>query len=258
MNVRTISQLPLATDVSADCLFEMSKPSDNGLFTSNKLKYDTLKNRLQEESKSFLKKTYNITENMNFDDINRTLEYFKKLINIQYSSQKAIFYRTPSVGANDLATENYVTEHIKSDNASVITSKSRKLYNISEITFNQNNYTTSQEYEIEQGYTGNLVLYGWLCDDGSAIHPAMCWVALEGYLNNSWITLQLQPWILGTYRSQLQYISFNLPISTASNSMKIRIKCGFNLAESSTGSQNVGDSYADSITNKFTGYILGI
>jgi len=78
------------------------------------------------------------------------------------------------------------------------------------------------EYGAQAGpvtckYTGNLVCYGWLADNGN-VKPGCAWVGLFGHVkcgndtNPSWVALQVQPWIMGKYSSTAQYVSFNIPV----------------------------------------------
>jgi len=53
-------------------------------------------------------------------------------------------------------------------------------------------------------YTGNLVCYGWLADNGS-VRPETAWVGMFGRVkcgnDMKWVALQIQPWIVGRYSS---------------------------------------------------------
>lgn len=257
MTVRTISQLPALgeKELSGDCLFEISKPQEDDKYTSKKISYETLNNKIQDDSKSFLYKTYKLNEDVDFSKIRSDINTLNGYFDVN-SSNTAIFAKTPCVknASTKLATETWVKTKINSENASVIAPDSIKS-NTYNLTFN-NSKTQSEAITLEANQTGNLVVYGWMADDGSDFHPSKCWVGLKAKLKNEWILLSVQPWILGTYRSQLQYVSFNVPVSTGDSGMQIRIDCGFDVGDSSSGSQNTDSSLADSVANKFIAYIL--
>lgn len=269
MTVRTISGLPSISsykDLNSGCLFEVSRPigGDTSKYFSNKVSYKTLNEKVQEDSKGFLAKSYGITEGIDVTEISGKVD---GLYTDATLSGTVTFKNIPVVddgsGEKDVATEDYVKSSIKSNTAGLITPNSVKLVEIkgTELAFDtKTSYNTSKVYHIPANITGNLVLWGWMADNGTDLHPAKCWVALRMLKSSddtSPITLQVVPWIMGSYRNQLQYVSFNVPIFSGEDGMFIRIDCGFDVNEENSGSQTTNMSLADSTPNKFVGYVLG-
>ena len=111
-------------------------------------------------------------------------------------------------------------------------------------------------------YTGNLVCYGWLADNGN-VKPGQAWVGLFGHVrcgtdsSSKWVALQIQPWIIGKYSSTSQYVGFNIPVKAG---LHLKIKTGFEVNGNNSGLH--GDRptlmFADAgnMPNTFVGYIV--
>lgn len=110
--------------------------------------------------------------------------------------------------------------------------------------------------------TGNLVVYGWLADNGSVL-PQEAWVALyglikcgtsdDGYQDN-WVALQVQPWIIGSKSTAMQYVSFNIPVTTG---LKLRIKTGFGVNTNPSGLQfGSRQTFSLNQPGAFVGYVI--
>lgn len=112
---------------------------------------------------------------------------------------------------------------------------------------------TYESNVIVPGVKGHMTVYGWLADSGS-VPPAKAWVALDGYVGNEWLHLQVQPWCIGEKHSQLQYVGFNLPVAA---SLSVRVSTGFEVNGQNSGMQNVDRSLTDASPNCFKGYVIG-
>lgn len=113
--------------------------------------------------------------------------------------------------------------------------------------------------------TGNLVVWGWLADNGTPAPKAeYCWVALyaamkcEGYDTTQTVDVPIcvKPWIRGQYASTMQYISFNVPVKKG---LRLKIKTGFPVKQTpgsgfqSTGTMTFIDGW---VPNAFFGYVI--
>jgi len=105
-----------------------------------------------------------------------------------------------------------------------------------------NESATEDRYETIRD-TGNLVVWGWLADNGE-VEPEMAWVGLYGKLKcegfgntHDWIPLCIHPWIRGTNASVLQYVGFNIPVRAG---LELKIKTGFPVNGSNSAFQNPG------------------
>lgn len=269
MTVSTISRfpsIPSYTYLGDGCLFEVSRQIEGNStkYISNNVTYTTLNKKVQEDSRGFLSANYGIVKGTNVTEISEKVD---NLYTNATLSGTVTFKNTPviddGVNQKNLATEDFVENSIKENTTGTITPDSAKLVEIkgNDLIFDtKTSYNMSKTYEIPKNTTGNLVLWGWMADNGTDLHPAKCWVALKMLksVNDSQpITLQVVPWIMGSYRNQLQYVSFNVPISSGPDGMFIRVDCGFDVSEENSGSQTTNMSLADSTPNKFVGYILG-
>ena len=123
------------------------------------------------------------------------------------------------------------------------------------------------EYGAEAGpvtckYTGNLVCYGWLADNGS-VKPGCAWVGIFGHVicgnatQPSWVALQIQPWIMGKYSSTAQYVSFNIPVKKG---LQLKIMTGFHVNGNNSALHDDTPTLmftdAGNLPNTFVGYIL--
>jgi len=269
MTVRTISQLPAITmkeELDGSCYFETSKPIDatKTKYTSKKVPYSVINDRIQEDSKSFLSTQYGMLPGMNFGDMQHRIDdlYFHDVT----LSGEVTFGKLPVTGTSKepIATQSYVKEQINLDTATVIGPESVKVFEIKDddLVFNEGiSYTKSKILKIPANVKGNLILWGWMADQGTDMHPAKAWVALKRVDSatdmSDGLILQVHPWILGSFRNQLQYVSFGVPVNSGTTGMYIRIDSGFEVGEETSGSQTAGSSLADSTPNKFVGYVLG-
>lgn len=126
--------------------------------------------------------------------------------------------------------------------------------------------STIDAYE-EMRDTGNLVVWGWLADNGS-VSPEMAWVGLFGWIKHAddlqgdrgnvthhELPICIRPWIRGTNASSLQYVGFNIPVRKG---MQLKIKTGFPVNGNNSGFQNPGSmTFMDrNVPNAFYGYIV--
>ena len=113
---------------------------------------------------------------------------------------------------------------------------------------------------VECARTGQLVVYGWLADNGGVL-PQEAWVALYGKIETSttsteakWTILQLQPWPVSSRSKVVQYVGFNIPVKEG---LMLKIKTGFKVSASATSTQD-GNSlvFPNEQHNVFVGYIV--
>ena len=88
---------------------------------------------------------------------------------------------------------------------------------------------------VECQHSGYLTMYGWIADNGN-VKPSQAWVGLygkiavrdqdsvSGTMNEKWVLLQLQPWIMGQKCSERQYVSFNIPVRAG---LRLKVMTGF-------------------------------
>lgn len=87
--------------------------------------------------------------------------------------------------------------------------------------------------------TGQLVVWGWLADNGE-VPAEMAWVGLFAAIKCEGqdatqtydLPISIQPWIRGEHASEMQYISFNVPVKAG---LRVKIKTGFAVNENSQG-----------------------
>lgn len=133
-------------------------------------------------------------------------------------------------------------------------------------TSNRDRASGSVDGYEEMRSTGNLVVWGWLADNGD-VRPEAAWVALMAKMKfegstaentaDPWVPISVKPWIVGSNSSLLQYVSFNVPVKTG---LQLKIRTGFNVNGTSGGGfQNPGTlTFIDRwIPNAFFGYIIG-
>lgn len=132
------------------------------------------------------------------------------------------------------------------------------------------NQKDSSEYIDTTGYpvgpkvcthTGNLVIYGWLADNGD-VDPQDAWVGLYGCMHTSvdddnerdWVLLQLQPWPLTLKSSVFQYVGFNVKVAKG---LMLKIKTGFRVKGKNSGFQGGSSlTYWTNQPNSFVGYFI--
>ena len=110
--------------------------------------------------------------------------------------------------------------------------------------------------------TGNLVMWGWLADNGN-VDPEYAWVGLFAALkceNDNTaqtydIPLSIQPWIRGQHASAMQYVGFNVPVRKG---LRLKIKTGFPVFGKGSAMNNDGSmTFLDGwIPNAFFGYVI--
>ena len=164
------------------------------------------------------------------------------------------FKNTPKINDKEIATKEYIADKIQQDNGIFISEDSEKLEEY-KIKANKTDTVNENEEDAETiNETGILTLYGTLADTG-VVSPAEAWVALKGKINNGWTILQVQPWIIGAKSSQLQYVSFTIPVYKG---LMIKIETGFTLNGDNTGAQNINGSLViDGQPNTLKGYVIG-
>ena len=277
MIIRTISQLPkVDNDIEDTSLFELSKKVDEK-YISKAANFGKIKQQIVGNAIEEVGVTYNLIDGKNVIDVSKIKETVDLLKSgdLSCNGNKTFFgnvdvvpgptlderkpYNVANVQYVDDALEN-ISMYIgsKSNYTAAVTADSIVLNpeHILKLYFNDKAQVTN---EVEIPKSGNLVMYGWLADNGN-IDTATAWVALEGKVNESWIIIQLQPWILGNKHENLQYVGFNCPVAKG---MKIRVATGFMLNYSNSTYQNRKNSLVKNIaseginmTNAFLGYVI--
>lgn len=290
MIIRTISQLPKTTTIDdSDSLFEVSIKRDQS-YISKAITYGNLMDKLYGEIDNKFQTQYGLNPTINIDSIKNTVNSLTNG-NIAIKGVKNMISSTVQLSTlpydnnkledesyrNTAASIGYVLNAMKSG-SSFISNGSKatgfvttggmryqaETGGLMQFYFNENTAArTSEECICPQ--SGNLVMYGWLADNGN-VDPAAAWVAVEAYSDTileggGWIIVALQPWIQGTKHSNLQYVGFNIPVAKG---MKLRITTGFDLNYTNSTYQqrkntlvmNVNTASAMNITNSFIGYVL--
>ncbi len=294
MIIRTISQLPKVTNLDAittESLFEVSLNVDEQ-YISKAVSYGTFLSKLSGEIASGINVQYGYKNGIKLSSLNSQVELiqngdceFKGIKNLTSCevNLSTVPYDKDKVAALDAAyrsqaaTIGYVHDALSvgstfMSNQSKATGfvASTGLYyaaqpdGLMSFMFNEESASrTSTTVQCPQ--TGNLTLYGWLADNGN-VDAAQAWVALEAYSDTvidggAWIIVAVQPWIMGSKHSNLQYVGFNVPVSKG---MQLRITTGFDLNYSNSTYQqrkntlvrNINSVAETSITNAFIGYVL--
>lgn len=269
INVKTVSQLPEASinnilskqevaNKKLYTLLEVSVPltSNNGSYAyiSNKVPIMTFTSAInQRYTSEFLNDNYGLSADRKIGDevteLNtQILEKIQNPINDEY----IIFKKSPYIGQYDDEDKILTTKEVNN----VVDNKYKQLqfsnnsiverYGILKALY-YNDADDNEENTLDIAETGNLVLNGWISDNGN-VALGNAWVALQIKINKQWQTVQLQPWILGERHKQVQLVSFNLPIGGGS---RIRVVTGFVLNESNSGLQITNNSIVDSTPNRF-------
>lgn len=277
INVKTISQLPVAkkdeitsqdsNNQEKTSLMEVSVYDSNGNFyTSKKVSIPTLFESINDNTTTFINDKYAISAEREIGvEVTNLNERFTNKINTYYTdnSDSIFFNKNPYVGNynqnntdNQLVTRSDVKSIVQNQYQAFIFNENNNVaaYNEKLIAKYSDNDVTSNGFvdELNITHTGNLVLNGWISDNGN-IALGNAWIQLQmkrkiGINNYQWIGIQTQPWILGERHKQIQLVSFNLPI--ASNTT-IRIRTGFTLNQSNSGFQLTNNSIAYSTPNCF-------
>lgn len=113
-------------------------------------------------------------------------------------------------------------------------------------------------------HSGNMLCYGWITAP-QTMDPADAWVGIEvasSQNSHEWKLLALQPWIIGSKSSVMQYVGFNCPVQAGTY---IRITTGFQIKDFGQSFAGRGmvfniksDAKTSNINNSFIGYILGV
>lgn len=120
--------------------------------------------------------------------------------------------------------------------------------------------TKSKDQYQEMADTGQLVVWGWLADNGN-VAANHAWVGMfaqmkyEGGEDYVDLPISIHPWIRGQYASTLQYVSFTVPVKKG---LRLKIKTGFPVSNDNSGFQNGNTlTFVDRwVPNAFFGYII--
>lgn len=299
MTIKTISQItPLDGDIELSSYFGISQynPIDGGKFSSRKVPYE----KIQDQIAKYIDNEYTRDKYhaQNDDGTPINIKTLRQNVDALSSSNVILngiktFTDAPVI-INNVNTGNLnnipnikCVKEIISDQAGFISegqyldfnpgnsngytrydgylSEPKQLY--WHIDHNQTDSSEwIDEYGVKAGpaickYTGNLVCYGWLADNGN-IRPETAWVGLFGRVKTgdsddlNWVALQIQPWIVGKYSSTLQYVSFNIPVKAG---LQLKIMTGFKVNGNNTGlTEQPTLMFAEegNMPNTFVGYIL--
>jgi hypothetical protein len=279
MNICTISQLNKTATLNDGSLFEISFLNEkNHTYASNAITFKNLNANLSAEINKSFATTYGLlngTEPIKSLDLSASISTIMSS-DISYTGVKT-FNSSPIVPTPDATKLSAVAnvDFVKSSAASLPNSfKADGIINAA-ITINNSIVSSDsklmqfslasitgskwQSNSLSAADTGNLICYGWLADNGD-FDPAQAWIALEGYISNNWVIIELKPWYRGTAASNLQYVSFNAPVTKGLN---LRITTGFQLNnttriyQSSTNTLVYNKTSPGTwIANTFIGYII--
>lgn len=290
MIIRTISQLPKTTSIDdPDSLFEVSIKRDS-TYISKAISYQSLMDKLHGEIDSTFRSQYGLANGINVSSIkssvnalqngNVTIKGTKNMVSATVQLPTLPYDNTKlddETYRSNAASIGYVLDAMKSGSSFIsdgstatgfVTTGGMRYQaesgGLMQFYFDETSAArTSEECICPQ--SGNLVMYGWLADNGN-VDPSAAWVALEAYSNTvleggGWIIVALQPWIQGTKHSNLQYVGFNVPVA---KDMKLRVTTGFDLNYTNSTYQqrknslvmNVNTQSMMNITNSFIGYVL--
>lgn len=261
MIIRTISQLPKVqqnTFLPDDSLFEVSvsRVSNSGQdYISKAVRYKQLSDQLYSTIQNNIVNTFSLKDasnkNINVKTLNNNANSMLSgtctFTGTKTFNGQVLLKHSSNYTFNNASDSNdYCAATVKTIKNALNGTSARigKTNNIQPVKFLFNNTGTNETklayLEINNvkntplPYSGTLVIYGWLADTG-VIDTAQCWVALEGQMqDNSWKILQLQPWILGSRHSNMQYVGFNVPVAQG---MKLRVEVGFELNYQSSSYQ---------------------
>lgn len=278
MTIRTISQLPESTSISDGTYFEISTPKkvsfNNNVTTgyvSQKVNFNTINTQVSNNVLDTVKSAYgligNDNENINvkdlenkinniiFNDISldgtKTFKDIPKIDNQQYQSENLEPTHVATVDYVNNAVTTKIPYNIGSSSNFKAAKTDNGILNEEALLKWRIDAGEKESNEIVCNTTGNLVIYGWLADNGNTISQH-AWVGLFGEISGNWILLQLQPWIIGQKSSIMQYVGFNIPVK---NGLHLKIKTGFAV----NGSNSVQmDTFGWGLqtVNNFAGYII--
>lgn len=293
MKIRTISQLEQVEDLKDGTLFGVSTPVEDqtGAYISNSVLFSTIKGQIEQNVATEIASRYQLDASGGQPiDVSKLEERVETLESKECNIYGTKTFRTApkiiSAKEEDLADNNVPTVgQVKSlvlNNGDYITDEmivvGQPGNNARYTVFDRNfmhwkigeNQTDSSEYIDTTGYpvgpkvcthTGNLVIYGWLADNGD-VDPQDAWVGLYGCLHTNadddnerdWVLLQLQPWPLTAKSSVFQYVGFNVKVAKG---MKLKIKTGFRVKGKNSGFQGGSTlTYWTNQPNSFVGYFL--
>ena len=293
MKIRTISQLEQVEDLKDGTLFGVSTPVEDqtGAYISNSVLFKTIKDQIEQNVAAEIASKYQLADAGGKPiDVNKLEDRVETLESKECNIYGTKTFRTApkiiSAKEEDLADNNVPTVgQVKSlvlNNGDYITDEmivvGQPGNNARYTVFDRNfmhwkigeNQTDSSEYIDTTGYpvgpkvcthTGNLVIYGWLADNGD-VDPQDAWVGLYGCLHTNadddnerdWVLLQLQPWPLTAKSSVFQYVGFNIKVAKG---MKLKIKTGFRVKGKNSGFQGGSTlTYWTNQPNSFVGYFL--
>ena len=275
INVKTISQLPEAVvnDVSnviqfgnnnLQSLLEVSVPSaDNNkyCYTSKKLPFYTLLSSLENNIKNIISNDNIISANEYINGLANELSnlYINKIHKEETSAANSIIFKNnPYISTiND---NNKILK--KSEVKDLVTSRYQQMMFNQDTTYTEYKYNkfkaqyindASETQKCTINETGNLVVTGWISDNGN-IALGNAWVQLQiKKRDGTWLAVQMQPWILGERHKQVQLVSFNLPIAAGTT---IRVVTGFTLNNTNSGFQLVNNALASNEPNQFTAVVF--
>lgn len=284
MLVRTISQLDnvTASKLPMSSLIEISEDQGSGQYLSKNCRYEQLTGYLNDDISASMTRQYNLSATA--DDIN--ISNVTSAVNSLYKSDVTI----TGTKTFESAIETREAYHADSD-TQLPTVKDVKgiidnsgIY-IAESTFSPKPFDDSNEFAREaeageNGYvrlkfehpnnlkqtdeaivdtTGQLVMWGWLADNGN-VPAELAWVRLEALVkvdsDEKWVPIQVQPWIQGTKSKILQYVGFNVNVHKG---LKLKVRTGFDVNLENGAFSTVGSmTYRSAGDTKcgFFGYII--
>lgn len=262
MNVRTVSQLNEALEISNEDLFQISKYQSSNNYMSQKITFSNILNEIKTNVDNKMNNEYSFNTKTIPDiyekiTINKNeIKLLDKNITEINSSIKNLNEHTPSWGIKD-KNSNFISPNLA---GKVIKNPNDSDNKFFIFNFDENKkikYTDSQIIPK----TGNLFCYGWITAP-KVIDPAEAWVGIEAKnKNGDWILISLQPWIIGNNSNVMQYIGFNCPVQ---RDMEIRVTTGFTITDFSRSFSGRGlvlniesEKINSNINNCFIGYILG-
>ena len=284
MNIRTISDLSEAKTLSDEDLIEVSKSAGSNKFTSNKHKVGKLREDIVNKSILKWSQDYNLPKG---SDLGAAYSFTRELSGsvsqlsgvVTFNKQPRL-KQQPDVNNDDLGlqTRKQVCDLIDKRSGSFI---GPGTYVKCEPLNDQGN---TQDYEYywkieggqydsslaldEEGFrigpvqvrdTGWLVMYGWLASSDDVL-PQNAWVGLYGLFDDdeTWKLVQMQPWIMGRYSQQMQYVGFGLPVRAGA---RFKVMTGFPVNGSVSGYQTYSHTLLltpqrGNIINSFVGYVV--
>lgn len=300
IKLRTISQLQKIQDIDNDTLFGVSQPiaiDDNGntAYMSNSVSYETIRQSIEDAVKKSIVDTYHLSYDagtpINIAELQRAVHKLsaedcniygeKTFMQVPKVADSIDYTGDLTVADNMLPTVQYVKkllhntgDYITDDLIVVGAPGNNARYTVFDRNFMHwkigENQKDSSEYVDTTGYpvgpkvcthTGNLVIYGWLADNGD-VEPQDAWVGLYGCLHTNadkenerdWVLLQLQPWPLTAKSSVFQYVGFNVKVAKG---LMLKIKTGFRVKGKNSGFQGGSTlTYWTNQPNSFVGYFI--